>query len=84
MNIQTPKKPQVAIMNAVHDLPVLVARDEGFFKDEGLDIEFVTTPGMAQSRPRTSSSSIRSSTARSTRSTTRAASTSTACANGAS
>jgi NitT/TauT family transport system substrate-binding protein len=42
------QKPQVAIMNAVHDLPVLVARDEGFFKDEGLDIEFVTTPGMAQ------------------------------------
>jgi NitT/TauT family transport system substrate-binding protein len=49
MNIQNSlKKPQVAIMNAVHDLPVLVARDEGFFKDEGLDIEFVTTPGMAQ------------------------------------
>src|SRR5437870_12969575 len=45
---QVQKKPQVAIMNAVHDLPVLVARDEGFFKDEGLDIEFVTTPGMAQ------------------------------------
>jgi NitT/TauT family transport system substrate-binding protein len=42
------KKPQVATMNAVHDLPVLVARDKGFFKDEGLDIEFVTTPGMAQ------------------------------------
>jgi NitT/TauT family transport system substrate-binding protein len=41
-------KPQVAIMNAVHDLPVLVARDRGFFKDEGLDIEFVVTPGMAQ------------------------------------
>ena len=41
-------KPQVATMNAVHDLPVLVARDEGYFKDEGLDIEFVTTPGMAQ------------------------------------
>src|SRR5438132_4636461 len=41
-------KPKVAIMNAVHDLPVLVARDKGFFKDEGLDIEFVTTPGMAQ------------------------------------
>jgi NitT/TauT family transport system substrate-binding protein len=39
---------KVAIMNAVHDLPVLVARDEGFFRDEGLDIEFVTTPGMAQ------------------------------------
>jgi hypothetical protein len=28
-------KPQVAIMNAVHDLPVLVARDKGFFTDEG-------------------------------------------------
>jgi NitT/TauT family transport system substrate-binding protein len=49
VNIQpTAKKPQIAIMNAVHDLPVLVARDEGFFRDEGLDIEFVTTPGMAQ------------------------------------
>ena len=35
-------------MNAVHDLPVLVARDKGFFKDEGLDLDFVTTPGMAQ------------------------------------
>src|SRR5919106_3264601 len=42
------RRPRIAIMNAVHDLPVLVARDEGFFKDEGLDIEFVTTPGMAQ------------------------------------
>ena len=41
-------KPQVATMNAVHDLPVLVARDQGLFKDQGLDIEFVTTPGMAQ------------------------------------
>ncbi len=39
---------KVAIMNAVHDLAVLVARDKGFFKDEGLDIEFVSTPGMAQ------------------------------------
>jgi NitT/TauT family transport system substrate-binding protein len=42
------KKPQVAIMNAVHDLPVLAARDLGFFRDEGLDIDFITTPGMAQ------------------------------------
>src|SRR4029079_14182646 len=42
------KKPQVAIMNAVHDLPVLAARDLGYFKDEGLDIDFITTPGMAQ------------------------------------
>ena len=45
---QAKKKPRVALMNVVHDLPVLVARDEGFFKDEGLDIEFVATPGMAQ------------------------------------
>jgi NitT/TauT family transport system substrate-binding protein len=49
MNIRAgSNKPQVAIMNAVHDLPVLVARDKGFFKDEGLDLDFVTTPGMAQ------------------------------------
>ncbi|MEA2983340.1 MAG: NitT/TauT family transport system substrate-binding protein [Alphaproteobacteria bacterium] len=47
MNIQNTQT-QVAIMNAVHDLPVLVARDRGFFKDEGLELEFVTTPGMAQ------------------------------------
>ena len=45
---ETSVKPKLAIMNAVHDLPVLVARDKGYFKDEGLDIEFVTTPGMAQ------------------------------------
>ena len=44
----TKRKHKVAVMNAVHDLPVLVARDKGFFKDEGLDIEFVSTPGMAQ------------------------------------
>lgn len=46
--LDTTAKPRVAIMNAVHDLPVLVARDKGYFKDEGLDMEFVTTPGMAQ------------------------------------
>src|ERR1700756_4828479 len=45
---ETPAKPKLAIMNAVHDLPVLVSRDKGFFKDEGMDIDFVTTPGMAQ------------------------------------
>jgi hypothetical protein len=27
---ETRTRPQVAIMNAVHDLPVLVARDKGF------------------------------------------------------
>jgi NitT/TauT family transport system substrate-binding protein len=45
---ETALRPRVAIMNAVHDLPVLVARDCGFFKDEGVDIDFVSTPGMAQ------------------------------------
>ena len=48
MTAEVRTKPQVAVMNAVHDLPVLVARDKGYFKDEGLDLEFVTTPGMAQ------------------------------------
>src|SRR5688500_12224933 len=48
MTTATKVKPQIATMNAVHDLPVLVARDEGYFKDEGLDLDFVTTPGMAQ------------------------------------
>ena len=45
---KTKPKPQIAIMNAIHDLPVLVARDRGFFRDEGLDLEFVSTPGMSQ------------------------------------
>ncbi|HWI35383.1 MAG TPA: hypothetical protein VNU64_02930 [Burkholderiales bacterium] len=49
MAVAEKTRPQVAIMNAVHDLPVLVARDEGYFRDEGLDLQFVTTPGMAQS-----------------------------------
>ncbi|HMH19057.1 MAG TPA: hypothetical protein VK572_13020 [Burkholderiales bacterium] len=48
MTRKVAKKPQIATMNAVHDLPVLVARDKGFFRDEGLDLDFVTTPGMAQ------------------------------------
>src|SRR5437588_5313691 len=45
---QTQARPQVAIMNAVHDLPVMVARELGFYRDEGLDPDFVVTPGMAQ------------------------------------
>jgi NitT/TauT family transport system substrate-binding protein len=36
------------MMNAIHDLPLLVARDEGFFRDEGLDVEILTTPGSGQ------------------------------------
>jgi ABC-type nitrate/sulfonate/bicarbonate transport system substrate-binding protein len=36
---------RVSMMNAVHDLAVLVARDAGFFRDEGLDVEMIKTPG---------------------------------------
>jgi NitT/TauT family transport system substrate-binding protein len=36
------------MMNAIHDLPLLVAHDEGFFRDEGLDVEIVRTPGTGQ------------------------------------
>jgi len=32
---ETRTRPQVAIMNAVHDLPVLVARDKGFLQGRG-------------------------------------------------
>lgn len=45
---KAPRKIKLALMNAVHDLAVLVAREEGYFDDEGLDIEYVTTPGQAQ------------------------------------
>src|ERR1700681_4389945 len=47
---QSLKKVRVSVMNAIHDLPLLVARDEGFFKDEGLDVEILKTPGTAQRR----------------------------------
>jgi NitT/TauT family transport system substrate-binding protein len=42
------KKVTVSMMNAIHDLPLLVARDEGFFRDEGLDVEILKTPGSGQ------------------------------------
>ena len=42
------KKVKVSAMNAVHDLAVLVARDEGLFEKEGLDVEILTTPGTGQ------------------------------------
>ena len=32
----------------IHDLPLLVARDEGFFRDEGLDVNILKTPGTGQ------------------------------------
>ena len=42
------KKVRVSMMNAIHDLPLLVARDEGFFRDEGLDVNILKTPGTGQ------------------------------------
>jgi NitT/TauT family transport system substrate-binding protein len=42
------KKVTASMMNAVHDLPLLVARDEGFFRDEGLDVTVLKTPGTGQ------------------------------------
>ena len=42
------KKVKASMMNAIHDLPLLVARDEGFFRDEGLDVEVLKTPGTGQ------------------------------------
>jgi len=45
---EAPKSVRVSMMNAIHDLPLLVARDEGFFRDEGLEVEIIRTPGTAQ------------------------------------
>src|SRR2546423_12541019 len=42
------KKVRVPMMTAIHDLPLLVARDEGFFRDEGLDVDILKTPGSGQ------------------------------------
>ena len=42
------RKVKASMMNAIHDLPLLVARDEGYFRDQGLDVEIVRTPGSAQ------------------------------------
>jgi NitT/TauT family transport system substrate-binding protein len=42
------KKVKASMMNAIHDLPLLVARDQGFFRDEGLDVEILKTPGTGQ------------------------------------
>ena len=42
------RKVTASMMNAIHDLPLLVARDEGFFADEGLDVEILQTPGTGQ------------------------------------
>ncbi|HEY9532427.1 MAG TPA: ABC transporter substrate-binding protein [Burkholderiales bacterium] len=42
------RKVKASMMNAIHDLPLLVARDEGYFRDEGLEVEIIRTPGSGQ------------------------------------
>ncbi len=42
------KKVKASMMNAIHDLPLLVARDEGFFRDQGLEVDIIRTPGSGQ------------------------------------
>src|SRR5712671_2474032 len=42
------RKVKASMMNAIHDLPLLVARDEGFFRDQGLAVEIIKTPGSGQ------------------------------------
>src|SRR5499425_110381 len=42
------QKVRSSMMNAVHDLPLLVARDQGFFRDAGLVVEILKTPGSGQ------------------------------------
>jgi len=44
----TLRKVKASMMNAIHDLPLLVARDAGFFRDQGLDVEILRTPGSGQ------------------------------------
>ena len=52
MTIRSAKtKIRISMMNVVHDLSVLVARDEGLFRDEGLDVEVIETAGTARANP---------------------------------
>ncbi len=45
------KRVRISMMNAVHDLAVMVARDEGLFQDEGLEVEVIDTGGTARVNP---------------------------------
>ena len=44
----TLKKIRLSVSNAVHSLTVLVAKEEGLFEEQGLDVELVKTAGAAQ------------------------------------
>ena len=66
------KKVKASMMNAIHDLPLLVARDEGFFRDQGLDVDILVTPGSGQQDSDDQALRTTSSSATWRRSTTRA------------
>ena len=42
---------RMSMMNVVHDLSVLVARDAGLFREEGLDVDVIATAGTARANP---------------------------------
>src|SRR5437868_15130755 len=42
------KKVKASMMNAVHHLALLVRADEGFFRDQGLAVDIIRTPGSGQ------------------------------------
>jgi hypothetical protein len=42
---------RMSMMNVVHDLSVLVAREEGLFREEGLDVDVIATAGTARATP---------------------------------
>jgi hypothetical protein len=42
---------RISMMNVVHDLSVLVARDAGLFREEGLDVDVIATAGTARANP---------------------------------
>ena len=70
------------MMNAIHDLPLLVAGDEGFFRDEGLDVEIVRTPGSVSATLTTRPCAPTCSIAPWRRFTIKARATSSGCASG--
>ena len=75
---------RLSMMNVVHDLSVLVARDEGLFREEGLDVDVIATAGTARATPvGEAHSTPRSSIAVWKRSITGAAWTNIGCVNGA-
>ena len=45
----TLKKVRLSVSNAVHSLAVLVAHDEGLFRDQGLDVESCGRQGQPMS-----------------------------------